>query len=173
MSDEERKKQEMYRDARVTGEYNRIWKSVGKCVFCELNEDYVFYEENGIVLDVALYAYIDGHIMIIPRRHVLSVKELTPEEWETMRKFMYIAKKLIREVHGIKGIQIVQKDGEGSQSTVGHLHFHVIPFDSPDLTTWNYRRLKNTPKENVALYNDKKDKIKKLSKRFAKKYQDE
>lgn len=173
MTESERKKQEGYRDARITGKYNDIWKSVGKCAFCDLNEDYVFHEENGVVLVVALYAYIDGHAMVIPRRHVRSVKELTPSEWETMRKLMYIAKKLIREVYGIKGIQIVQKDGATAQSTVEHLHFHTIPFDSPDLATWNYRKLKNTPKENVDLYNEQREKITKLSKRFAKKYQDE
>jgi len=166
-------KQEGYRDARVTGKYNDIWQSVGKCVFCELNEDYVYFEENGVVMVVALYAYIDGHTMIIPRRHVRSVKELTPTEWETMRKFMYIAKKLIREVHNIKGVQIIQKDGATAQSTVEHLHFHVIPFDSPDLTDWNYRELRYTPRENVNKYNSQKEKITKLSKRFAKKYQDE
>ncbi len=173
MADTDRKKQEMYRDARYTGKYDGIWQSVGKCVFCELNEDYVFYEENGVVLVVALYAYIDGHAMIVPRRHVRSVKELTPSEWETMRKFMYIAKKLIREIYGIKGMQIVQKDGAQAQSTVEHLHFHTIPFDAPDLNTWNYRKLENTPKENVSKYNEKQDKMTKLSKRFAKSYQNE
>lgn len=169
----EEQKQIAYRDARITGKYNDIWQNVGKCVFCELNEDYVFYEENNVVMVVALYAYIDGHIMIIPRRHVRSVKELTPGEWETMRKFMYIAKKLIRSTHKVKGMQIIQKDGVSAQSTVEHLHFHAIPFDSPDLNTWNYRKLKHTPKENVNFYNKQKADITKLSKRFAKKYQDE
>ena len=173
MSSDLQKKQELYRDARVTGKYNDIWQSVGKCVFCDLNDRYVFYEENGVVLTTALYAYIDGHCMIIPRRHVRSVKEITPSEWETMRKLMYIAKKLIRDVHGVKGMQIIQKDGYEAQSTVEHLHFHCVPFDSPDLNVWNYRELQNTPLENADLYKQTHEKIAKLSKRFAKKYQDE
>ncbi|MDB5165563.1 MAG: histidine triad protein [Candidatus Saccharibacteria bacterium] len=166
-------KQIMYRDARVSGKYDEIWQSVGKCVFCDLNDKYVFYEENGVVMTVALFAYIDGHFMIIPRRHVRSVKDLTPSEWETMRKFMYIAKKLIRETHGIKGMQIVQKDGATAQSTVEHIHFHCVPFDQPDLNTWHYRQLDHTPAENAAMYQDKHEKIAKLSQRFAKKYQDD
>lgn len=166
-------KQLMYRDARVSGKYDEIWQSVGKCVFCDLNDKYVFHEENGIVMTVALFAYIDGHFMIIPRRHVRSVKDLTPSEWETMRKFMYIAKKLIRETHGIKGMQIVQKDGATAQSTVEHIHFHCIPFDNPDLNTWHYRQLENTPVENADAYHAKHEKIMKLSKRFAEKYQNE
>jgi len=168
-----RKKQESYRDARITSAYDNIWQTVGKCAFCDLNDKYIIYEENGVVLAVALYAYIDGHMMIIPRRHVRSVKELTPSEWETMRKLMYIAKKLIRSVHGIKGMQIVQKDGSDAQSTVEHLHFHCVPFDGPDLSVWNYRKLSNTPIENTKLYTNKNSDIKKLLKRFAKKYQDD
>lgn len=170
MNDLDRKKQEMYRDARVTGKYDNIWKSVGKCVFCDLNEKYVIYEEDGIVMTIALFAYIDGHIMIIPRRHVRSVKELTTNEWEIMRKFMYIAKKMIRDIYGIKGMQIIQKDGIEAQSTVEHLHFHCIPFDSPDLNVWNYRQLKNTPIENTKLYTGKRKDIEKLAKRYSEKY---
>ena len=170
MDDATRKKQIAYRDARVTGSYEDIWQSVGKCVFCDLKDDYVLFEENGVVLTIVLFAYIDGHMMIVPRRHVRSVKELTPLEWETMRKFMYIAKKMIRDVHGIKGMQIVQKDGAEAQSTVEHLHFHTIPFDAPDLNEWNYRQLKNTPLENAELYKSKLDEMKDLAKRFDKKY---
>src|ERR1700761_569190 len=112
----EQEKQIRYRDARFTNQYDDIWQSVGKCVFCDLNPKYVFFEENGVVMTVQLYAYIDGHILVVPRRHVRSVKELTPLEWETMRKCMYLAKKAIRELHGIKGIQILQKEGAVAQS---------------------------------------------------------
>src|SRR5690606_11471790 len=98
---------------------------------------------------------------------------LTPTEWETMRKMFYLAKKMIRDIHGIKGMQIVQKDGASAQSTVGHIHFHCVPFDQPDLNEWNYRELQYTPAENAAKYTDKIDDMKKLAKRFSKKYQDE
>jgi len=122
-------------------------------------------------LAITLYAYIDGHCMIIPRRHVRSMKELTPLEWEAVRKLAYIAKKLIRQVHGVKGMQFVQKDGADAQSTVDqHLHFHCIPFDSPDLCQWNYRRLQHTPLENAGLYQAEHKKIAKLSAKFDEKY---
>jgi diadenosine tetraphosphate (Ap4A) HIT family hydrolase len=123
-------------------------------------------------MTIALFAYTDGHMMVIPRRHVRSAKELSPSEWETMRKMFYLAKKMIREAHGIKGMQIVQKDGAEAQSTVEHLHFHCIPFDDPSLSTWNYHQLKNTPLENTALYREKSEKFVKLAKRFGEKYAD-
>jgi len=168
----EEEKQIAYRDARFNNAYDNIWKTVGKCCFCEMKDKYIFYEENDIMMTVPLYAYIDGHILIVPKRHVRSVKDLTSAEWETIRKLMYLAKKVIREVHGIKGVQYIQKDGSDAQATVpDHLHFQVIPFDAPDLSIWNYRRLKHTPFENTNLYKEKLDKLKKLSKRFSKKYE--
>ena len=170
LSGEEQEHQIAFRDARVNGAYNDIWKSVGRCVFCEHDGHIVFYEENNVYMFVPSYAYIDGHILIAPQQHITSLKELTPGQWETMRKMFYIAKKMIREVHGIKGMQIIQKDGRDAQSTVEHLHVHCMPFDTPDFSTWNYRHLENTPFENAELYRDKLTKIKKLSKRFGEKY---
>lgn len=169
---EDQQKQVQYRDARFTKKYDGIWQSVGKCVFCDLRDKYVLFEENGMVLTIVLYAYIDGHMMIIPRRHVRSIKELTPTEWDTVRKLTYIAKKLIKKVHGIRGMQFIQKDGAEAQSTVEHIHFHCIPFDSPDLNEWHYRQLQNTPLENTALYRTQNKKIKELSAKFDKKYKE-
>jgi len=166
----EQKKQELYRDARFKDEYDEIWQSVNKCVFCDLNDKYIFFEENGIVMTISLFAYIDGHFMIIPRRHVKSAKELSQLEWDTVRKFTYIAKKLLKSVHGINGMQLLQKDGSAAQSTVDHFHFHCIPFDSPDLCQWNYRELKYTPLQNVSLYKQARKKIIEYNRRYEKKY---
>lgn len=175
LTPEEQKKQLYYRDARTGGYYGEIWQNTGKCVFCDLRDKYIVHEENDVVLTIALFPYIDGNLMILPRRHVRSVKELSDSEWETARKFMYIAKKLIREVHGIKGVQYVLRDGGiVAQSTVSdHLHMHCVPFDAPDLSTWNYRKLKYTPLENAELYQAKRAQIEKLGHRYDKKYKDE
>jgi len=170
----EHQKQIYYRDARTKGYYGKIWTSVGKCVFCDLRDKYIFYEENGIVMTVPLFAYIDGNFMIIPRRHIRSVKELTDSEWQTIRKFMYVAKKIVKDVHGIKGLQfMIREGGIEAQSTVAdHLHIHVIPFDAPDLSVWNYRQLKHTPLENANLYKAKAKTIARLIKKFDEKYQE-
>ena len=174
LTKQQQEQEEAYRTARVSGEYDTIWQTVGRCVFCghdEVQKHHEIYEEDGVYMTVPAYAYIDGHLLVIPRRHVRSVKELTPAEWETMRKLFYLAKKMIREVYGIKGMQIVQKDGRDAQSTVEHLHFHCVPFDAPDLSSWNYRKLKNTPYENAEQYRAKCDKLAKLAKRYGEKYE--
>lgn len=174
LSQKELAEEEAFRTGRTTGAYDQIWQTVGHCVFCDHDKrrkHHEIYEENGVYLTVPGYAYVDGHLLVIPRRHVRSVKELTAVEWETMRKLFYIAKKMIREVHGVKGMQIVQKDGVDAQSTVEHLHIHCIPFDQPNLSVWNYRELAATPYENAEKYREHTEHIEKLAKRFDKKYE--
>jgi diadenosine tetraphosphate (Ap4A) HIT family hydrolase/8-oxo-dGTP pyrophosphatase MutT (NUDIX family) len=171
-STQEQEKQIAYRDARFSDNYDSIWQNVGKCVYCDLNDKYVFYEENGVVMTINLFAYIDGHLLIVPRRHVKSPKDLTSREWDTVRKFAYIAKKLVKSVHGAEGMQIVQKDGANAQSTVtDHVHFQCIPFDSPDLCKWNYRKLTYTPLENANLYKQARSKIMSAERKYQEKYQ--
>jgi len=165
--------EESFKTARTSGAYDNIWKTVGRCVFCDHDSQrarHEVYSEGGVYMTVPAYAYVDGHLLVVPRRHVRSVKELTAEEWEIMRKMFYLAKKMIRSAHGVKGMQIVQKDGASAQSTVEHLHFHCIPFDSPDLSVWNYKELANTPFENAQNYRANKSKMQKLAKRYDQKY---
>ena len=45
----EQEKQQLYKNARTSDWYDDIWKTVGKCVFCDLREKYILFEENGMV----------------------------------------------------------------------------------------------------------------------------
>lgn len=174
MSDQKKDKQKYMKNARTNGDYAQIWQNTGKCVFCDLKEKYILLEENDIVLTVNIYPYIDGQLMAVPRKHVSSPKELSSKQWETIRKFSYLAKKLIRKIHGHKGMwTLIREGGEKAQMSVtDHLHVHFIPFDEADLCQWNYRELKNTPVENALEYKKQAKDIKKLIQRYNKKYQE-
>lgn len=164
----EEEKQELYKTARTSKQYQNIWKEVGKCVFCDLRDKYIIYEENGIALTVNLYPYIDGQLMAIPRRHVRSSKELSEIEWNTLKKMSYIAKKIIRKVHKHKGVwHLIREGGASAQMSVtDHLHLQVIPFDSNDLCKWNFRKLSYTPLQNTKLYRNAFKTIKKAAEKF-------
>lgn len=164
--------QEMMKNARTKGIYGDIWTTRDKCVFCDLKDKYILHEENGIVLTISLYPYIDGHLMAIPREHVTSPKQLSPVQWETLRKFNYIAKKAIRKVHGHKSMwSVLREGGINAQMTVSdHLHMHYIPFDKSDLCEWNYRELEYTPLQNVDKYKQVVKELQKANAKFEKKY---
>lgn len=120
--------------ARERGFYEKVLESVaqkGKCVFCDLKEKYLIKEESGIVLTVALYPYIDGHLLIIPRRHFSSIKELKPEEWQTIMNLFKEGARILKEKLGIENVWFLIREGEGIKAgkTVEHLHFHLMPYD--------------------------------------------
>lgn len=163
------------KNARVNGDYDHIWRNTGKCVFCDLKEKYILLEENEIVLTINLYPYIDGQLMAIPRQHIASPKQLSAKQWKTIRKFNYLAKKAMRKIYGYKGMwTLIREGGERAQMSVtDHLHVQFIPFDQADLCEWNYRQLQHTPLENAQNYRHQAKYIKKLIKRFHRKYQDQ
>lgn len=167
------KQQLATKTARATGEYSKIWQNTGKCVFCDLKKKYIIAEENNIALTVNLYPYIDGHLMAIPRQHISSPKQLTDKQWQTIRKFGYLAKKLMRKIYGYKSMwTLIREGGTKAQMTVSdHLHVQFIPFDAADLCSWNYRQIKYTAKENAQKYHQQKEYMLKLSKRYQKKYE--
>lgn len=120
--------------ARERGFYDKVLEAVaqiGKCVFCDLKEKYIIREENGIVLTAALYPYIDGHLLIIPRRHFTSIKELTAEEWQTIKDLFKEGARILKEKMGVDNVWFLIREGEGIKvgKTVEHLHFHLMPYD--------------------------------------------
>jgi len=165
--------QQYKKNARINGDYDQIWQNTNKCVFCDLKKKYILLEENEIALTINLYPYIDGQLMAIPRKHIRSPKELTPKQWETMRKFSYLAKKMLKKIYGYKGMwTLIREGGDQAQMTVtDHLHMQFIPFDEANLCQWNFRQLKNTPLENTQKFKKQKKLMQDCLKKFSEKYQ--
>lgn len=120
--------------ARERGFYSQVLKEVeksGECVFCDLKEKYLISEKNGVVLTVALYPYIDGHLLIIPRRHVESIKDLNNQEWEMVKELVKKGEELLKKNLGVKNYWVLIREGDGiaAGKTVRHLHFHLMPYD--------------------------------------------
>ncbi|MBM3208844.1 adenylyltransferase/cytidyltransferase family protein [Candidatus Shapirobacteria bacterium] len=120
--------------AREKGFYDKVLAEVekrGRCVFCDLKEKYLIAEKNGVVLTVALFPYIDGHLLIIPRRHVERLGELNEKEQETIFYLEKYGAKILKERLGVENIWILLREGEGIKAgkTVNHFHVHLIPYD--------------------------------------------
>jgi diadenosine tetraphosphate (Ap4A) HIT family hydrolase len=136
-------------NARLRGEYDQIAATVenDRCVFCDLKQKYILFEKNGLVVTVNLYPYIDGQLLIIPRRHVENYHELTVDEIKTNFELTKMAMTALRQQMGIQGMWLILRDGDkGSASgkTVKHLHWNILPYTN-DLNTWHYQKLTITP----------------------------
>ena len=97
------------------------------CLFCEMTEDRII-DRNDLA-----YAIRDGfpvtplHTLIIPKRHLLSYFELTPEEELDLTNLLKQTKRYLDEHHHPDGYNVGFNDGVAAGQTVMHMHMHLIP----------------------------------------------
>lgn len=109
------------------------------CVFCDAQEDadsedsLVVYQDELTFVIMNLYPYNNGHIMVVPRRHISDFKKLTTEEHS---EIMANLDKSIRAMDSVlkpqgynMGVNIGREAGAGIDT---HLHFHLVPRWSGD-----------------------------------------
>ena len=68
-----------------------------------------------------------GHTLVIPRRHVASFFDLTPEEVAACMGLIKEEKKLIDKEFNPDGYNIGVNVGEAAGQSILHVHIHIIP----------------------------------------------
>jgi diadenosine tetraphosphate (Ap4A) HIT family hydrolase len=97
------------------------------CPFCTLpRERLVFESELAFVIRDG-YPVSPGHTLVIPRRHVASFFETTPEEQASLIKLLNLARIEIGQQFKPEGFNIGINDGAAAGQTIAHLHVHLIP----------------------------------------------
>ncbi len=139
-----------YKDynARKKGTYSEIWPNTGKCVFCDLREKYIITSNESAVLTVNLFPYIDGHLLVIPKRHVEDFWEITQKEWGEMQELAQRGIELLRKTLNLEEIWIVLRAPGGfkASKTVAHAHMLLIPYKD-GLITWHFQEISMPPIE--------------------------
>lgn len=135
-------------NARKNGKYADIWTKTGKCVFCDLKDKYIIAKNASAVLTVNIFPYIDGHLLVIPIRHVEDFLEVTPDEWSHMRDMAELGTKLLRCELGIEELWLLFRAPGGfrAQKTVPHCHMLVLPYKK-EIVNWNYQEITIPPIE--------------------------
>lgn len=68
-----------------------------------------------------------GHTLIVSRRHVARLAELSGEESAALWALVPAARRRIEQRHSPHGYNLGLNDGEAAGQTVPHVHLHVIP----------------------------------------------
>jgi len=100
----------------------------------------VVLERSEVVLTTNLYPYIDGHLMIVPKRHIEKFSELSRAEWEQSFDLFKIGLRGLEKELGLRDVWLLYREGERSAKTVGHLHFHLVPY-TKELIDWHYQEI--------------------------------
>jgi ATP adenylyltransferase len=103
------------------------------CVFCEA---LTVSSESGLLLHrgelcyviLNLYPYNNGHLMVVPNRHVGSLAEATAEELVELMDLTRRAEIAVNEAYAPHGLNIGVNLGKAAGAGVlDHLHIHVVP----------------------------------------------
>ena len=98
------------------------------CAFCEreiLNRQ-KFYEDD---LVIALYTHkpvVEGHFLIIPKRHVERFEMLSNEEVLQMNQVIKKVHQASMQTFGTNSYLLLQKNGAEVGQTVPHVHIHYM-----------------------------------------------
>ncbi len=101
------------------------------CLFCrivrkELPAD-ILYEDDKVLAFKDINPVAPHHLLIIPKEHIPSINEATPEHEETLGRMFTVAAKITREL-GIdqQGYRAVVNTGKAAGQVVFHMHMHVV-----------------------------------------------
>lgn len=108
--------------------------SNGECVFCALSNEEVG-ESTGVLwrsdttfVVLNAYPYGSGHLLVLPRRHVASLAELTDEEYREYFLALRHTVMAIEMAYGAEGMNIGFNLGVAAGAGIPkHLHGHVLP----------------------------------------------
>jgi len=99
-----------------------------------------------VIIAPASLGGMPGHTLVIPRRHVETILDLTKQETVDLASMVRRAARAIDAAMDPDGILIVQRNGVTAGQTVPHVHFHVIP--RREGTVWPPTEwVENTPSE--------------------------
>ena len=73
------------------------------------------------------YAVSPGHTVVIPRRHVATFFDLTPEETIACMALINEERKLLDEEFKPDGYNIGVNIGQAAGQSIFHVHIHIIP----------------------------------------------
>ena len=75
-----------------------------------------------------LYPYNNGHLMVVPYRHVAELEELTADESAEAQRFLERGIRAARTALGAGGFNVGLNLGEAAGAGIAsHLHWHLVP----------------------------------------------
>jgi ATP adenylyltransferase len=106
----------------------------GGCVFCNRIARRT-YEEDLIVARTPFsfailnrYPYNNGHLLVVPIRHVPDLPRLPDEEYRDLTSLLRVGIEVLAEALSPAGMNVGANIGEVAGAGVAqHVHFHVVP----------------------------------------------
>ena len=110
-------------------------QSNGNCIFCDAIEkdindmsNLVVHKSKNTFVILNLYPYNNGHLMIVPKRHIDKIESLSEEESHELIDEIIFAQKVLQKIYDAQGFNVGANLGRaGGAGIEEHIHFHIVP----------------------------------------------
>ncbi len=115
------------------GDYIRGERPHVECILCAVNQgsaavDRLLVGESELMAaSINLYPYNSGHLLLFPKRHILDIRQLSPEENSQLWAMTNIFLDLVENLYHPKGFNVGYNLGDSSGASIPHLHMQIIP----------------------------------------------
>ncbi|MEZ0075604.1 HIT family protein [Planotetraspora sp. GP83] len=106
------------------------------CVFCDIVAGRlgaeILYEDDATVAFLDNTAVMEGHTLVIPKRHAADLWEITEEDAAAVMRTVHRMAGRIREVFDPDGLTLFQANRDAGWQDQFHLHVHLVPREDGD-----------------------------------------
>lgn len=100
------------------------------CLFCKIAAGEIpstkVYEDETVLAFQDINPQAPTHILVIPKAHIGSVAEITPENSGVVAHIAEVIARLAGELGLDEGFRVVSNVGRQGCQSVRHLHFHLL-----------------------------------------------
>lgn len=100
------------------------------CIFCKIVAGQIpsrkAYEDEDVLVFHDIHPWAPVHLLIIPKLHIATHADVTPEHERLLGKMLLLAPKLAKENGADNGFRTIINTGRDGGQEVYHLHLHVI-----------------------------------------------
>ncbi len=97
------------------------------CKFCNRENIEIIAENELAIAFFDACPVSEGHALVIPKRHVETYFEATPEEHGAISQLVGAVKDMLDEELNPDGYNIGSNVGPAAGQTIFHFHVHIIP----------------------------------------------
>jgi len=104
------------------------------CIFCDKpnqqsdRENLILHRSESCFVIMNYYPYNNGHVMIVPYKHVSNLEDLTANERNDMMSVLTISAQILKKTMTPEGLNIGMNLGKAAGAGIDdHLHFHIVP----------------------------------------------
>jgi len=101
------------------------------CLFCQIANHQqkadIVYENKELIVFKDINPKALVHLLIVPKKHIKSINQLTKEDKDLVSQMIFLAKDLAKKQSiAEKGYRLTFNVGRGGGQLIDHLHLHLM-----------------------------------------------